>query len=221
MTASDKLAEIYAKRFDKQGHESRERIWRLLCRRFFDRRMETEGSVLELGCGHCEFINNIDVRTRYAVDLNPDSERVVHADVIFRRTPADQLAFLDDNSIDRIFTSNFLEHLHDKRACDRVLTEALRVLKPGGHFIALGPNIRYVFDQYWDFYDHYLPLSHVSLAEGLEINGFEVIENIPRFLPYSMQSKLPTADVLIIVYLRMRLLWPLVGKQFLITARKP
>jgi hypothetical protein len=95
------------------------------------------------------------------------------------------------------------------------------VLKPGGHFIALGPNIRYVFDQYWDFYDHYLPLSHVSLAEGLEINGFEVIENIPRFLPYSMQSKLPTADVLIIVYLRMRLLWPLVGKQFLITARKP
>ena len=31
----------------------------------------------------------------------------------------------------------------------------------------MGPNIRYLAAEYWDFYDHYLPLSHLSLEEGL------------------------------------------------------
>ena len=43
--------------------------------------------------------------------------------------------------------------------------------------------MRYLYDKYWDFYDHFIPLSHVSLAEGLLLNGFAVEEVIDRFLP--------------------------------------
>ncbi len=31
----------------------------------------------------------------------------------------------------------------------------------------MGPNIRYAYAEYWDYYDHYLALSHLSLAAGL------------------------------------------------------
>ena len=48
-----------------------------------------------------------------------------------------------------------------------------------------------------------LLLSYVSLAEGLSINGFDTIENIPRFLPDAMQSNMSTADFLILTYLRL------------------
>jgi SAM-dependent methyltransferase len=215
------LSAIYAKRFRDMGIERRDRIWKVLCRSFFDRRMVGEGSVLDLACGYGEFINNIRVRTKYAIDLNPDTAMHTSPDVSFTCVPADHLSHIDTATLDRVFTSNFLEHLPDKATCDRVLREVLRVLRPGGEFLVLGPNIRYLYDKYWDFYDHYLPLSHLSLSEGLAANGYEVVEVIDRFLPYTMQSNAPQADFLIKTYLRMPLAWKVFGKQFLVTARKP
>lgn len=88
----------------------------------------------------------------------------------------------EDASIDVCFTSNFFEHLPDKAAMDRVLQEVLRVLVPGGTFMAMQPNIRYAPGEYWDFYDHFIPLSHLSAKEGFEKNGYEVDVLIPRFV---------------------------------------
>jgi ubiquinone/menaquinone biosynthesis C-methylase UbiE len=59
-----------------------------------------------------------------------------------------------------------------KAACDTVLKEVRRILKPGGKFMILGPNIRYACKEYWDYYDHYLALSHLSLVEGLTLAGY-------------------------------------------------
>ena len=75
--------------------------------------------------------------------------------------------------------------------------------------------------EYWDFYDHYLPLSHLSIAEGLRMAGFRIEENIPRFLPFTMNNRAPTHDILIRTYLAIPLAWKLLGKQFLVTASKP
>jgi ubiquinone/menaquinone biosynthesis C-methylase UbiE len=212
------LSKIYSHRFGEMGYERRDRVWKVLCRSFFDRRMVRDGSVLDLACGYGEFINNIDVKTKFAVDLNPDSAIRLSQDVQFTCAAADHLSFLDDHLVDRVFTSNFLEHLPDKVSCNQVLREVRRVLKPAGHFIVMGPNIRYLYDKYWDFYDHYLPLSHLSLAEGLRAQGFEVVEMVDRFLPYTMQSNLPTSGFLINIYLAIPALWKIFGKQFLVTA---
>ena len=214
------LSEMYAKRFGDMGAERRDRVWKVLCRSFFDRRMIADGSVLDLACGYGEFVNNIAVRTRYAVDLNPDAAEHLHPSVNFVRGPADDLAFLMDNSLDRVFTSNFLEHLPNKAACDRLLAEVRRVLKPGGRFVVMGPNIRYLYDRYWDFYDHALPLSHLSMAEGLAASGYRIVEVIDRFLPFTMQSRLPTADFMVRAYLALPLAWRVLGKQFLVTGEK-
>ena len=118
------------------------------------------------------------------------------------------------------FTSNFLEHLLDKAACSAVLGEVRRVLRSGGRFIVMGPNIKYAGAEYWDFYDHHLPLSHLSLAEGLVLAGFRVTRNIPRFLPFTMTGGTPSSDTLIRAYLKFPFLWNLFGKQFLVVAEK-
>jgi hypothetical protein len=95
------------------------------------------------------------------------------------------------------------------------------VLRPGGKFVVMGPNIRYLADVYWDFYDHHLPLSHLSLEEGLSINGFRVTRNIPKFLPYTTRSALPQHPLLVSAYLKVPAAWPILGKQFLLVAEKP
>lgn len=215
------VSAIYERRFTQAGLERRDRVWQVLIESYFQRHFPTDGSVLDLACGYGEFINNIGAQTKFAVDANPDAASHLRPEVKFRQTVANDLSHIPSNSLDRAFTSNFLEHLPSKAACDEVLKEVLRVLKPGGRFVILGPNIRYAYKEYWDFYDHYLPLSHLSLAEGLAINGYEVVQVIDRFLPFTMAGKAPTAPFLIRGYLALPIAWRFLGKQFLVIGSKP
>jgi hypothetical protein len=114
-----------------------------------------------------------------------------------------------------------LEHLRSKEQVERTIAAARRVLKPGGHLIAMGPNIRFVPGDYWDFWDHIVPISDRSLTELLASCDFEIAESYDRFLPYTSSSPLPQAPILVRMYLRSRPAWRILGKQFVIRARKP
>ncbi len=214
------LASIYRSRFSNTGFEKRKRVWKILCAEFFQKHVPPDSTILDLACGYGEFINHIDAAKKYGVDLNPDAPSRLSPEVEFKLTPAYDLSHIPDNSVDRVFTSNFLEHLPDKAACDAVLKEVWRILKPGGKIMLLGPNIRYAYKEYWDYYDHYLALSHLSLSEGLLLAGFQPEVVTDRFLPYTMNNSTPTADWMIRLYLRIPLAWKLLGKQFFIVARK-
>ena len=214
------LASIYKSRFSNTGLEKRKRVWKILCDEFFQQHVPPQSAVLDLACEYGEFINNIKAAKKYGVDLNPDASAHLAADVSFRLASAYDLSHITDNSLDRVFTSNFLEHLPDKAACDTVLKEVKRTLKPGGKFMILGPNIRHAYKEYWDYYDHYLALSHLSLAEGLLLAGYEPETVIDRFLPYTMNNARPTADWMIRTYLQIPLAWKVFGKQFFVVARK-
>jgi predicted SAM-dependent methyltransferase len=52
-------------------------------------------------------------------------------------------------SLDVVFTSNFLEHLPDKASVEQTVKEAGRALKPGGRLICMGPNVKYLPGAYW------------------------------------------------------------------------
>lgn len=214
------LSIIYKSRFSKTGLDKRNRVWRILCEDFFQQHVPLQSKVLDLACGYGEFINNIKAYKKYGVDLNPDTPPHLSPEVDFKLTPAHDLSHIPDNSLDRVFTSNFLEHLPDKTSCDTVFRDVRRTLKPGGKFMILGPNIRYAYNEYWDYYDHYLPLSHLSLTEGLLLAGYVPETVIDRFLPYTMNNSRPTADWMIRMYLRMPVAWKLFGKQFFVVARK-
>jgi SAM-dependent methyltransferase len=210
---------IYKRRFASTGLENRDRVWRILCAHFFDDLIGPDKDVLDIACGYGEFINNVRARRKTAVDLNPDARAKLDPSIEFHNCSALQID-IPDSGQDVVFASNFLEHLPDRNALTTLFAEVHRVLRPDGRFIIMGPNIRYAYSQYWDFFDHYLPLSHLSLAEGLETNGFTVIRNIPRFLPYTMAGRKPTPSWMIKAYLQIRLAWHLFGKQFLLEARR-
>ncbi|MEQ1940429.1 class I SAM-dependent methyltransferase [Mesorhizobium sp. CN5-321] len=214
------LSKIYQSRFANTGLEKRNAVWQVLCRSFFSRYVRPTDTILDLACGYGEFINNIEAANKIGVDLNPDAPTHLAGDVTFHLSAADNLSDIADSSVETVFTSNFLEHLPDKKTCDRVFAEILRVLRPGGTFLILGPNIHYAYKEYWDYYDHYLPLSHLSLAEGLGIAGFNVKEVIPQFLPYTMNNSTPTHPFLISLYLRFPPAWRVMGKQFFVVGEK-
>jgi SAM-dependent methyltransferase len=215
------LAALYRYRFRESDLPEKNRIWKTLCESYFQKRIDGASIVLDLACGYGEFINNIGADRKIGVDLNPDVRRFLDPAVEFHNIQADALGAIGESVADLVFTSNFLEHLRSKEELDAVFAAVLKVLKPGGRFMIMGPNIKYLAGAYWDFYDHYLPLSHISVEEGLAQSGFEVVETIARFLPYTTRSALPKASILIAGYVNMPLAWPLLGKQFLVTGRKP
>lgn len=102
-----------------------------------------------------------------------------------------------------------------------MFTKILRIFKPGGKFIVMGPNIRYLADQYGDFYDHHLPLSHLSLGEGLVQSGFEIDMVKARFMPYTTRSLLTQHSFFASTCLELPVFWQFLGKQFLVVGRKP
>ena len=214
------LEVIYDKRF-AGSEEERARVWRVLARNCFQRWVRPSDIVLDVGAGYCEFINNIQAAGKYALDLNPATAMRAGAGVKVLSQDVTELWPLGSASVDVVFSSNFFEHLPTKDALQHCLREAARVLRSGGALLAMGPNIRFCYDIYWDFFDHYLPLSDRSLTEALEISGLKVEHVVPRFLPFTMKGKTPPPAALIRAYLKLPVFWRFLGKQFLVIARKP
>lgn len=213
---------IYAERFSAQGLDRRVRVWRVLCREWFQRYVPRDGSVLDVGAGYGEFINHIEARERLALDSNEDLRKHAAPEVQVLDTSDALHIPLDEARVDVVFCSNFFEHLPAREAILEVLGEIRRVLKPGGVLLVVQPNIKYLYHHYWDFFDHRIPLSDASMAEAMTMTGFDVVRQQAKFLPYSFQSRLPTADILVRWYLRVPLAQWLMGKQmFVVGLRLP
>lgn len=216
----DGTAAIYRHRFPEAERRAKERVWQVLCRHFFQKYVRETDTILDLGCGFGEFSWFIRAGRKIAVDLNPEVAALLPSGVEFHLAPASKLDFLASDSVDVCFASNFFEHLATKSELDAVLAEVRRVLRPGGLLVAVQPNIRYAPGEYWDFYDHHLPLSHLSCAEAFAKAGFEIVELVGRFLPFTTRSRLPKHPWLVRAYLVARPAWRLVGRQFLIVGAK-
>jgi SAM-dependent methyltransferase len=216
----EELARIYANRFGETS-AYRGRVWQVLVPRFFQQFASESGTVLDLGCGYGEFINNVRANRKFAMDLNPDSKARLKPDVVFLQQDCSRAWAVEPNQLDLVFTSNFFEHLPDKSTLGMTLDQAFRCLKPGGRLVALGPNYKFVKGAYWDFWDHHLPLTEASLAEGLVTRGFQIERCEAQFLPYTIVGGPEYPLWILELYLKFKFLWKLGGKQFLVVARKP
>jgi SAM-dependent methyltransferase len=215
------LQTLYRVRFSNVERARKDLVWEALCNGFFQRYVDRTGTVLELASGYGEFIRHIVAGRKIAVDLNPEAGECLPPNVEFHLTSASRLPMIADSSIDTCFSSNFFEHLPSKEVMDEVLSEVLRILRPGGRYVVMQPNIRYEPGRYWDYYDHILPLSHLSCREAFAKAGYEIVEVIDRFVPFSTDSRLPQHPLLVRLYLKCRPLWRLMGGQFVLVGRKP
>ena len=199
----------------------RNRVWQVLASTFFNRWIPAGATVLDLGCGYGEFINNIAAGEKYAMDLNPDAPKHLLPAVRFLEQDCSTPWPLPQCKLDVVFTSNFFEHLPDKECLKRTLRQAFHCLKPGGNLIAMGPNIKYLPGLYWDFFDHHTILTEASLGEVLEMEGFVLEQVTPRFLPYTLVNAPEYPLIFLRLYLAMPWLWWVKGRQFLVVATKP
>jgi SAM-dependent methyltransferase len=209
---------IYSRRFTPD-RQFRDAMWRILCRDFFQKFIPREGSLLELGAGYCEFINNIKAAKKTALDSNPDVKQFAAAGVRAVVGDLSALSKFKAGSVDTVFASNLFEHLERPKIL-AAMRDVLKILAPGGSFIILQPNIRFCARDYWMFFDHITPIDDRALVEALEITGFAIRRRIERFLPYTTKSRIPRNTGLVWLYLRIPLAWRIFGQQSLIVAGK-
>jgi ubiquinone/menaquinone biosynthesis C-methylase UbiE len=213
------VTDIYTDRFDK-NIEQRDILWKILCKDFFQKFINQEDTVLDLAAGYCEFINNIEAKNKIAVDLNPQTKKMANKGIKVYEALSTKLPKELTSKVDKVFTSNFFEHLDSKDELMATLQEVNRVLKVGGEIMVLQPNIKLVGGEYWDFVDHTLPVTEKSLAEALELNGFKLTYQKTRFLPYTASAGKPIVPLFVKLYLRLPIAHYFMGKQTFMVATK-
>jgi hypothetical protein len=209
---------LYEYRFRGVDQDARESVWREIAWYIHDR-MGGPVHMLDPAAGRGEFIVAVPSGERWGVDrvshghVQPCGVKMIIADIMEAELPADHF--------DGVFLSNFLEHLPDQNAVANVLARLYTTMQADGRIAIIGPNFKYCARDYFDCADHTVILSHVAVTEHLHAAGFEVVAVHPKFLPFSFRGMFPPSARLTRIYLRVPLLWTLLGKQFLIIGRKP
>lgn len=215
-----KLENLYNVRFSREENRKREELWKILCKDFLQRYIMPGDTVIELGAGNCEFLRNISCGRKIGVERERERIRDVGPDIKQIIADARSVKEIGDGEADVVFVCNLLEHLEDKEHVVDVIKESYRMLKASGKLIVLQPNIRYAFREYWDFFDHIVPLSDRSIVELLLSLGFFIVEVRSRFLPYTTKSRISRFGFLLRILLRSRLLQMVFGKQMFVVAVK-
>jgi len=83
---------------------------------------------------------------------------------------------LEDNSADVVTAISVIEHL---RSPANLLSEARRVLKPGGALILVSPNWHYSMRSFYEDPTHVHPYTPSSLRRALAMYGYEGIDVAP------------------------------------------
>src|ERR1700691_2369095 len=130
--------------------------------RFLQPYLQGASTVLDLGAGYCDFVNNVSAPERIAVDYSPASAAFAGPGVKHIISTADDLSQVKTASVDVVFSSNLLEHLTDDQLC-RTMKEILRTLSPRGLFITMQPNYRLAYKTYFDDPTHVKVFSDAAL----------------------------------------------------------
>ena len=198
MKTHKQASEYFEARFTPDP--ARAGVWREIAR-YVERDIADKTSLLEVGCGYGDFIKQVRVAKRLAVDLNGDVQQWLPDDVGFHQGDCTDLSFLAGGSVANVFASNLLEHL-DGQQLDCLMSEIKRVLTPQGRLLLIQPNYRLCSANYFDDYTHVSVFSDVGLRGFLASHGLRVRKCIPGLLPFSMKSAVPKYPLLVRLYLR-------------------
>lgn len=193
----------------------RETLWSVLTDHI-QKKFGIQGSILELGCGHGDFINFVKTDKKFAIDFWRSPR--LKSDIRFHEgSIVDLKKAFPGEKFDTIFTSNLLEHL-TREQISELFAESMNRLESGGLFIHILPNYRFASAEYFDDYTHITPISHIGLCDWLAAAGFKISFVHPRYLPYSMKnSKMPVWRSLVQLWLLSP--WK-PGKQMIVVGQK-
>lgn len=207
---------IYKNRFTDLKQKNK--IWEIITKNYFQNFINYNDIVLDIPCGNCEFINNINCRKKIAIDINKDSKKYIGKNLVFKCNSSTKIK-LNNKSVNKIFVSNFFEHI-SRPDIIKTIKEFHRILKERGEVLVLQPNIRFCKDSYWMFFDHITPIDDRALEEIFSIFGFKLKYRVLKFLPFSTKSSLPKNNFIVKLYLKLPILWKLFGKQSFLIFKK-
>jgi hypothetical protein len=191
----------------------RRAVWRAITR-YVARDAPDVETLVELGAGYCDFVNQFPARRKIAFDLNPEMRRWADPDVDLRIGSALALPGVADRSVDLVFASNFLEHLQDGELAE-LLPRVRSVLSARGRLILIQPNHRLCAAHYFDDPTHVTVFDDANMTGWLARFGLRVVHLEPGLLPFSMNSRLPKSELLTALYLRSPLR-PLAAQMYVV-----
>lgn len=196
--------------------ERRKVLWSVLVEDYFSNFISTNSTVLELGAGYCDFINEVNAEKKIAIDQWPEMSKYADKSVECIIGDVTDLSDISDATIDFVFASNIFEHIsqNDLSSC---LSQLKNKMSPDGLLVILQPNFKRCYKDYFDDYTHVSIWTDVGLTDFLMANGFSIEQCHSGFLPLSIKSRFPVHPLLIRAYL----LSPIkpMAKQMLIIAR--
>lgn len=101
------LSALYKNRFPQKQLQRKNDIWKVLCRCFFQKFIKSSYTVIDIGCGYGEFLNNISAKKKIALDLNPDAKLYLEPNIDFYNREATDFGLFLTGIADIVFTSNF------------------------------------------------------------------------------------------------------------------
>ncbi len=210
---------IYEYRFKDVNHSQKQIVWKEIAAYIYQLTNQPK-TVLDPAGGMCEFINNIPSEEKWTIDLNREFLEK-YADKSVHKVIGNNLTVeLPKNYFDLVFISNFLEHLESQEQVAEFLQRMSDCIKEDGFIVAMGPNFKFAYREYFDFADHTICLSELGAAEHIVGANFDIVKIYPRFLPLSFRGGLPVNKFLVQTYLKLKFAWRFFGKQFLIIAKK-
>jgi SAM-dependent methyltransferase len=192
-------------------------VWRAIAR-YLQPWVAAAENLLDLGAGYGDFSREVRAARKWALEQNGELVKYWSDSV----TPLIQSACdswpLAAGNLSTILASNFFEHFTLEQGVE-ILAEARRALRSGGRLIIIQPNFRLEPRRYFDDYTHRTAYTDNGFRDLLVASGWKIRHSEPRFLPFSMKSRLPTAEWLVRLYLALPFR-PFAG-QFLVVAEKP
>ena len=149
------------------------------------------GKLLDIGCGTQKIMGIFDKKgfEVYGTDITQSEMEKENKQFVVKKSDFEneKLKF-DENQFDVVFCKSVVEHLKNPK---NILSEAFRVLKPGGKLIILTPSWRHShWGPFYIDFSHVTPFTEASLRDILLITDFNET-NIEIFYQFPLIWKFP------------------------------
>ena len=158
---------------EDKGNAYPQKLCNYISERFFNTSEIKKSKILDIGCCKGTALHSFKRSGNFKLfGIDMRDEKVEGIEFKACNLEKEKIPFPTD-FFDFIYSKSVLEHVANT---DNFLSEALRVLKPGGRAVFLTPDWRSQYKCFWNDYTHVKPFTRKSLRDSLLIHGYNSVD---------------------------------------------